>query len=372
LSSSRIVLFLPSLVSGGAERVFVELANEFTRQGHAVDFALASAEGPFLAELVPAVRVVDLRARGVLRAVRPLARHLRAARPAAVLSGLEHANIAAVGARLWSRGGARVVVSTRGVPTMLNVEAGASSRTVLAIARFTYRFADDIIANSRGVADDMARHLHLSSDRIRVIHNPLDLDAIDARAAAPVTHHFVAPGAPPLVLSVGRFSPLKDFATLVRAFALLRARRECRLVILGEGVDRGMLESLARELGVAADVALPGFDANPFAWMRRAAVFVSSSLSEGCPNALMQALACGTPVVTTDAVGGSAEIVERGKWGRLVPVGDARAMADAIESTLAAAVHPDVRARAANFALPSVAREYLRVLVPDEYADGAR
>ena len=350
--------------------MFVELANEFSRQGHDVDLALAAAEGPFLTEVLSAVRVVDLRSRGVMKAMGPLARHLRAEHPGAVLAGLEHANIAAVGARMLSFTRTRTVVSTRGVPTMLAVEAGARSRVVLGVARVTYRLADAVIANSHGVADDMARHLHLPRERIQVIYNPLDLEAIAARSQAEVAHPFAAPGAAPLVLAVGRLSPLKDFATLVRAFALVRTRRPCRLAILGEGVEGDALAALARELGVTADVAFPGFDPNPFAWMRRAKVFVSSSLSEGCPNALMQALACGTPVVTTDAVGGSAEIVERGRWGRLVRVGDAAAMAEAIEATLAATRHPPVRERAAAFALPRVARDYLRVLLPRQYAAG--
>ena len=363
--SSRLVLFLPSLVAGGAERVFVDLANEFARQGHAVDFVLAAAEGPFLGEVSPAVRVVDLRAGGVLRSLRSLARHLRRERPAAILSGLEHANIVSVAARRLSFTRTRVVVSTRGVPTMLGIEAGASSRAVLAVARISYRLADAVIANSHGVADDMSRHLRLPRPRIEVIYNPLDLPTIEARAASDVMHPFAAPGAPSLVLAVGRFSPLKDFSTLLRAFARVRARRDCRFVILGDGVERAALEALAREHDVAADVSLPGFDANPFAWMRRASVFVSSSLSEGCPNALMQALDCGTPVVTTDAVGGSAEVVERGKWGRVVPVGDAAAMVDAIETTMTETAHPDGRVRAADFSLPQVASQYLRVLLPE-------
>jgi glycosyltransferase involved in cell wall biosynthesis len=371
VSSTRIALFLPSLAAGGAERVFVELANEFARVGHAVDLILATAHGPFLAEVNPAVRVVDLKSRGVLRAIRPLARHLRRERPATLLSGLEHANIAAVGARMLSFAGTRAVVSTRGVPTMLGIETGATLRAELGIARITYRLADAVIANSQGVADDMTRHFRLPRARIQVIYNPLDIQGIEAQAHATVPHLFGAAGSPPLVLSAGRLSPLKDFATLVRAFALVRARRPCRLAILGDGDLRASLELLVRQLGVVEDVALPGFDPNPFAWMRTAAVFVSSSLSEGCPNALMQALACGTPVVTTDAVGGSAEIVEHGRWGRLVPVGDVAAMADAIDATLAASTHPDVRARAAQFALPRIARDYLRVLLPRQYAAGS-
>jgi glycosyltransferase involved in cell wall biosynthesis len=124
-------------------------------------------------------------------------------------------------------------------------------------------------------------------------------------------------------------------------------------------------------LGLERDVILPGFVSNPFAWMRRAAMFVSSSLSEGCPNALMQALACGTPVVSTDAVGGSAEILEAGKWGRVVPVRDAAALAKAMVATLDATTHPDVRQRASDFAVRGVARQYLEILLPHHFRAGA-
>jgi glycosyltransferase involved in cell wall biosynthesis len=363
-SIPRLTLFLPSLVAGGAERVFVELANEFSAQGLHVDLALASAEGPFLSEVKPAVRVVDLGRSGVMRAVPGLARHLRREKPAAMLSALEHSNVAALLARLLSRSRTRCVVSTRGVPTMLGREGGAHARRVLRAARVAYRFADAIIANSHGVADDMARHLHVPRERIDVLYNPIDLDRIETLAVKPVAHPFCAPGAPPLLLSVGRLSPLKDFATLLRAFARLRATRECRLAILGDGEQRAELESLVTSLKLDADVAMPGFEANPFAWMRRAALFASTSLSEGCPNALMQALACGTRVVTTDAVGGSAEILERGRWGRVVPVGDDAALAAAFGATLDDASPPDVRARARAFALPDVARAYLSILLP--------
>jgi glycosyltransferase involved in cell wall biosynthesis len=372
MNTSRIAMFLPSLDGGGAERVFVELANYMAGQGIPVDLVLATATGPYLGEVRAPVRVVDCAATGVGRALPALARHLRRERCAAVLSALEHANVVALAARIVALSPARSVVSVRGVPTMLAHEAGARAASwVLRASRLAYRFAHAIIANSHGVADDMAAHLGIARRRIDVIYNPLDLEFIERQSAVPLSHPFCAPGAPPLLLSAGRLSPLKDFPTLVRAFARLRASRPCRLVILGEGPDRAMLEQLVRELGVGADVALPGFDPNPFAWMRHAAAFVSSSLSEGCPNALMQALACGTPVISTRAIGGSVEILADGRWGRLVPVADPQALAAAMAATLDDTAHPDVRRRARDFSMPRVAREYLAVLLPGEYARGA-
>jgi glycosyltransferase involved in cell wall biosynthesis len=365
----RLALFLPSLAAGGAERVFVELANEFSRQGHAVDLALANASGPFLGEVAPSVRIIDFGAAGVLRAVPRLARYLRRERPAALLSALEHANVAALLGGWLSLTGTRCVLSVRGVPTMLGHEAGdAQAKRLLAVSRIAYVFAAAIIANSHGVAADMSTHLGIARRKINVIYNPLNLQYIEHRSAEPVTHPFCSSGSPPLLLSVGRLSPLKDFSTLIRGFARLRAKRDCRLVILGDGEQRSELEHLASTLGVARDVSMPGFDANPFAWMRRAALFASTSLSEGCPNALMQALACGTRVVSTDAVGGSAEILEHGKWGRVVPVRDDSALAGAFAATLDDPSPPDVRTRALAFALPDVAREYLSLMLPRDDA----
>jgi glycosyltransferase involved in cell wall biosynthesis len=369
--ANRVALFLPSLAGGGAERAFVELANQFAAEGLSVDLVLALAEGPFLGEVKPPVRVIDLKSSGVARSLPGLAKYLRRERPAVLLSALEHANVVAIGARLLAFTGTRNVISTRGVPTMLKHEAADSAPWVMRAARVAYPFADAIIANSRGVADDMARHLHLPRERIDVIYNPIDLDKIGNLAKAPVEHAFCAPGAPPLILSAGRFTPLKDFPTLLRAFARLRATRDCRLVILGEGPEKRDVEELAATLGITGDLQLPGFDANPYSWMRCASVFVSSSLSEGCPNALMQALACGTAVVSTDAIGGSAEILEGGKWGRVVPVGDVEAMAAALAATLDDRVHPDVQSRARDFALPKVASDYLAVLLPRDYSQGS-
>jgi glycosyltransferase involved in cell wall biosynthesis len=168
-----------------------------------------------------------------------------------------------------------------------------------------------------------------------------------------------------LILGVGSLTVFKDFPTLIRAFAIVRSRRPCRLAILGEGNDRAELEALVASLGLQADTYMPGFVDNPFAWMRRADVAVCSSLTEGCPNALMQALACGTAVVSTDCAGGCSEILEGGRWGRLVPVGDARAMADSIETTMNSGERADVRARAADFAIGAIAQSYLRQLNPD-------
>lgn len=364
-AAPSVALFLPTLEGGGAERVFVELANAFAARGCRVDLALASAQGPYLADVSRPVRVVDFGVRRVSSALPALARHLRSERPHAILSGLDHANVVAILARRLAGGRTRAVVSVRSVPSEVYRRANSpASRLLLRVMRVAYRYADAIVANSGAVAVDLARLLRTSTDGIHVIHNPVNLAEIERLSREAVDHPWTADGAMPVVIGVGSLAPLKDFTTLILAFAAVRARRECRLVILGEGPEREALMGVARRAGVDEDVLMPGFQANPFAWMRRAAVFVSSSVTEGCPNALMQALALGMPIVSTDSVGGSAELLEHGRWGKLVPAGSPSTMADAIDECLSSGPIAGTRGRAADFSHERIADRYLDVLLP--------
>jgi len=199
-----------------------------------------------------------------------------------------------------------------------------------------YRQARLVISNSAGAAGDLQTNLGISPERSTVLHNSVDVAAVNELAAQPVSHEWTRLKSVPLILSVGNLTKGRDVPTTLRAFAGLRKVREVKLVVLGEGPERAMLEKLIRELGIQDSVQLIGFDRNPFRWMARAQVLVSSSLSEGCPNVILQALACGLQVVATNGLGGAAEILENGRWGRLVPVGDDQALAAAITETLAA------------------------------------
>lgn len=207
-----------------------------------------------------------------------------------------------------------------------------------ALMRACYRRADAVVAVSRSVEHDLAAGLGLPRGRLSTIYNPIVTAELAEKAAAPLDHPWFSPGAPPVVLGVGRLAPQKDFPTLLRAFARARAARPARLVILGEGEDRGALEALARDLGIAADVELPGFDPNPLRYMQHAAVFALSSIFEGLPGALIQAMACGCRVISTDCPGGSREILEGGSprpAGALVPMRDPAGLGGAILDALA-------------------------------------
>jgi glycosyltransferase involved in cell wall biosynthesis len=232
-----------------------------------------------------------------------------------------------------------------------------------------YRSADALIGISAGGSEALRRLLGgTGCPPIHTLWNPVDLPAVRALAEEPVEHPWLQPGERPVVVSVGRLVAAKDYATLLRAFRLLRRGLDCRLVIVGEGRQRERLTRLARKLGVAEDFDLPGFRANPFPFVARADLFVASSIFEGANNALMEALALGAPCVSTDCRSGPREVLEGGRYGRLVPVGDAAALAAAMLATLRSP--PDramLRAGAERFDLDTSARGYLEVLL-----DGAR
>lgn len=359
----RLAIFLPSLRGGGAERIMVTLANAFAERGFKTDLVLVKAEGPYLNDVSQKVHVVDLGAVRVATGLPSLAHYLRRNRPGAMLSVLNHANVIALVARRLAGVKTRLVVSERNsLKPSLAHSILIRGRWMGHFMRWTYPWADGVIAVSTGVADDLATTIGLSRDRIDVIYNPVDLTTVRQRAAERFDYPWFAPGEPPVILGVGRLTLQKDFHSLIRAFAQLREYRPARLVILGEGDLRPGLQALIAELGLIEDVAMPGFCENPFVWMRKSAVFVCPSAWEGFGNVLVEAMACGTPVVSTDCPGGPAEILENGKWGRLVPVGDVGVMADAITQTLDETDHPDVVKRASDFDINRAVDGYLRLL----------
>lgn len=366
VANQHVAIYVPSLRGGGAERVMATLANAFAERGLNVDLVLAGAEGPYLKELSSKVRVVDLKAGRVTLSLPGLVAYLRRERPQAMLTALNHANVIAVLARFLARVPTRLVVSERNTLTEeATRNQGMAARAVFLLMRWLYPHADEIIAVSDGAAEALSRFANLPRQRITTVYNPYDLFTIQQRASLALDHPWFSPGAPPVVLGIGRLTRQKDFPSLISAFAQLRTKRPARLIILGEGELRSDLQTLADSLGLdAQDFCLHGFVDNPFAYIARCGVFVLSSRWEGLPNVLIQALACGAPVISTDCPSGPAEILENGQWGRLVPVGDVEALAQAMLVSLTKAEHPDVTARAAYFSVERAADEYLRILFP--------
>jgi len=374
-SRRRLAVFIHGLNGGGAQRRAVTLANVFGARGHGVDLVVLDAAGPLREEVSSPVRLVELRSRLAgwggrrqqLRAAVPaLASYLRRERPDLLLSAASHVN--------------RIAALAHGLalsPTALVLRASnhfsASSTPIERSWPFSkgwwmrrlYPRADVIIAVSDSVAEDVAAVTGTPSERIVTVYNPIWRPALLEKLREPLEHPWFVPGAPPVVLGAGRLSRQKDFPCLIKAFAEVRKKRPVRLMILGDGKKtqpREQLVSLARALGVEGEVALPGAVSNPLPYMVGASVFALSSAWEGLPGVLIEALACGCPVVSTDCPGGSREILGDGRWGVLVPPADPGALAGAILQLFD--VPPDrdaLRARAAFFDVDRAVDGYLSV-----------
>jgi len=333
----KLALFLPSLEGGGAERIMVNLAEGFAERGVATDLVLARAEGPYMSQVSPKVNVVDLAASRVLFSTGALANYLRASRPDAVISALDYANLVAVWAKRLARTDTRVLVTVHNQLTVPREEPRSlKGSVVLNLMRPFYPWADEIIAVSNGVADDVTHTTGIPRRLISTIYNPVVSDAMLAKGEGAVNRDWVKEDDPPIILGIGRFTEQKDFPTLIRAFDLVRRTHEAKLIILGEGPLRGELETLVANLGLQKSVILPGFVDNPYAYLKRAAVFALSSKWEGLPTVLIEALALGTPIVATNCKSGPDEILQGGKYGTLVPISNVQALADALEETLEA------------------------------------
>lgn len=334
-SRTDIAIFLRGLYGGGAERAMLNLARGFVDRNLKVDLVIARAEGSYMSQILKGVRLVDLKTHWMPKSLPVLIQYLQREQPKNLISSLHYPCEISLWAKRLSGVSTRIIVCEHNT---LSQEAKRipqlSVRLSPIAAKLFYPWADGIIAVSQGVAEDLATVTNLPLERIPVIYNPIVTPELFSKAKEPVNHPWFNPGEPPVILGVGRLSPQKDFPTLIRAFAQVRQLQPVRLMILGEGPDELQLKALVAELGLENDVAMPGFVENPYSYMARSAVFVLSSAWEGFGNVLAEALAVGTPVVSTNCESGPSEILADGKYGFLTPVGDSQAIAEAIFKVL--------------------------------------
>lgn len=336
-SASRrsLLIVSQSLDGGGAERVITMLLRYLDRQRFRPSLALFAGRGAFLDEIPPDVPVYDLGERSpynVLRTAAGLRRVIGEVQPAVILSVLKHPNLLTLlVCRTFFRA-IPVVISERNILSLtLAADRGRLLKRLL--HRRLYPCAEKTIAVSYGVKEDLEQRFGISSDRIEVIYNPCDLEKV--RRLAAEEPDLSIDWRVPTVVAVGRLTEQKGFSSLLHAFAIVARKRSCQLVILGEGEERPALAREAAELGVTDRVLMPGFRRNPFAYMRRGQVFVLSSLWEGLANVILEAMACGVPIVSTDCAFGPDEDITHGWNGLLVPPADPAALARAIEQILA-------------------------------------
>lgn len=393
----RITFFLPTFPAGGQEQTTLLLMKGLVARGHHVELLLEHRVGAYLPRIPDTIPVHELRRRSRWSGYRRFLtgwpregfRHLRGSlglgprsvplhrlialvhyletrRPDALISAHDRAPLLA----LWAAGIARhdvaTVVIERSIFSHNFAASRADARTHgimqhrLTLMRRLYPAADALVAVSDGAATDLADVLGLPHAAVRTIYNPVVRPELAARAAEPVDEPWLADGQAPVIVTAGRLAPEKAQHVLIDALARLRARgSSARLAILGEGPERERLTQRVAEHGLQAHVRLPGWAANPYAWFNRSALCVMPSEFEGLPNTLIEAMACGCPVVATDCPGGTREILQDGRYGLLVPVGDAAALAEAMARTLAAPPSADfLRSRAADFSLEKSVETY--------------
>lgn len=364
----KVLFFRPTLSEGGADRVTAVVLRGLDRTRYRPVLALLRKDGPFVADLPSDVEVIELGSPRLALSIPALARTIRREQPDVVFSTCSASNVIATVAHAVVRSRSRLVLSERNALYRGRKHTHPRQATEVALKRLTYWRADLVTAVSQGVADELAE-IGVKRDRISVVYNPIVDGEIERLAAAPVDHPWFRADQPPVVLACARLVAQKDYPTLLDAFARVRREVDCRLWILGNGPLRDELVQRAVDLGLADQVEFAGFDKNPFKYMARASLLMHASRAEGLPGTLIQTMACGTPVVSTDCDFGPREVITSGHDGYLVPVGDATSLAAQTIRVLRDRAHRDelskaARASAQRFTVSSSLERYHAALEP--------
>jgi glycosyltransferase involved in cell wall biosynthesis len=369
---ARLLFHVPSLGGGGAERVWVLVANEMARRGHQTTLLVWNGEGPNAVHRAANVELVDFGMPvrnesfgkpATLQGLWRMARFIAGHRPDAVFSAPEFANLMAASALLLAPGKARFFPSFHAAASLRAERVG--SRLAQMLAGVVASRATRLIAVSQGIAGDLAASGRVDTGKLVVIHNPLPPPAPDQPPVFAWQQGLAEARASgvPVIVTAGRLVEVKDHRSLIEAFAVLRRPRPAKLVIFGEGPLRGALESLVAERGLGDDVLMPGFVADTTACYTQADLFVLTSKSEGFGNVLVEAMNAGVPVVSTDCPHGPREILDHGAFGTLVPVGDVPALVAAMNAALdAPAPAEKLKHRAADFSITRIGDQYEALL----------
>lgn len=327
----KLAFFVPHFDDGGVERSTIRLAEEVVRRGGEAVLIALHDTGKMLPLWPDAENIRILHRRSTFVAIPRITRLLRREKFDAVISAQDHANVAAVLARKLSRRDVPLILTERLSLRAAMDARGWFRRNVLrSLVAWLYPRADAVVANSQDGAREVESVLGWSTGRVNAIYNPTVNDSIEEFAKEETDDPWFEPASAPVIMGLGRLVEQKDFTTLIRAFAEVHKSVDSRLVIFGDGALRDPLKQLASELGINEHVRIEPFVGNPYKYLSRAAVFVLSSLYEGLPNALIEAQACGVPTVSTDCPTGPREILENGRLGMLVPMGDSELMTEAI------------------------------------------
>lgn len=378
----RIAFLLSDLRFGGITTVTVNLINSMIKHDFLVDLVvLTSEESCYLSQLASEVKIIDLnkpiadaRLKNAIRIISPIYNYLRTEKPDFLVSNLWMYNVFTIMAKALASNSTKLtivehdhlLIELKNYQLSTKFLSGLQTKLLPLLVNWFYPRADNIVAVSQGLARDLETEFNLKPDSIKTIYNPIIHQQLLDKAQESLDHPWFTDGQPPVILGVGRLSEEKDFPTLIHSFALVKKQRDIRLMILGEGKERSNLEKLVQELGLEKDVLMPGFVSNPYAYMKKASLFVLSSVREGLPTVLIEAMALNTPVVSTKSKGGVSEILADGKFRELVPIGDIQAMKEAIIKVLDGNQKTFEQDWLKQFTTESATQKYLEIMSTDK------
>lgn len=403
----RIALFQKHLRGlstdgGGIERVQINLSKAFIKRGYKVDLIVCDktplnlpnlSDRANIIHLNPSNKLIssfyslmadpgylwlkprklffsNLRPR-ILKYLPAFASYLKSHQPDIVLSAFREINLVTLLASHLVNVPVGIVISEHTVWSLKNSDKKNKRKRkwLFSYAKLSelYSEASGIVAVSEGVAKDVSSAINMEKKKISVIYNPIVSSDLISLSKEAVNHPWIKDKKYPVILGVGRLSAQKNFSLMVKAFARVKKYRQSKLIILGDGKERSNLQRLIQEYSLFDDVDLPGFISNPYAFMSKVDIFALSSIAEGLPTVLIEALACGCPVVSTDCPSGPAEILEYGKYGPLVPMNDEKALAEAIISVLDDPPDPTwLKQRGMHFSVDKAAESYLQLAVGEK------
>lgn len=333
----KIILIISSLKQGGAERVITYIASYLKKEKYEISLILYEKKGEFLDELPGHIHIYDFRKRtprDFIRLILSTRKVIKEAKPDIVLSFLFYTNIVTGLAVLFLKRNFKIILSERNYPPefLLRTHFGWVKKLLM---MFTYPKADLVIPNSNLTKIELGKNFNVRSDKLKTIYNPIDLEKVIEKSHEEVVHPFFGDKNSQVIISVGRLVSQKRFDRLLRVFSLVKKLNEnARLIIVGDGELRAYLSELAVELNIHESVDFIGFQANPYAWVFKADIFVLSSDFEGFPNVLLESMACRTPIISTDCPSGPNEVIVNGVNGLLVPPHDEEGMAVAVNTLL--------------------------------------
>lgn len=353
----KILFILPSLGGGGAERTILNLINNLDRQRFKPQLAVLNLEGEYLDLLRKDIKVFDLKKSRARYAILELTKLINKEKPNIVLGTIVQIRILLHFVKKLSRH--KPIFITRCENFQSKTE---ENRIIKFLSDVSLRTSDYIITISRGIAKDLIEHHDVKEEKIRIIYNPINLENVQKLAKKPLNHPWFL-SQEPVIIAVGRLTKQKGFSYLIKALFLIHPETKAKLVILGQGPEKEKLKELSKQLNIEKEVEFLGFQKNPYRFITQAKVFVLSSLWEGFGNVIIEAMACGCPVVSTNCQSGPSEILENGKYGILVPIANSKSLAGGIlklldNSKLRKELSEKGRQKVKDFDIKKIVKEY--------------